>query len=213
MKRSNHDTGSVAAGPGPHPDAPSTGPAASADAEGRPTSRRVWRSAAVVGVALMASLSTLQPAHADTRRFTDRAGDTSLPADLTTVRVSNGPERLQVAVRPGRVQAGDYFAFWLDTRPRNAGPEYKVGVLPNSDGFGLVRVGAFGQQGTPVRCDGLRATADAFAPEWVSISVPRSCLRNPGGVRVAVKARYTEGEQQVVDWAPARRRFFGWVAR
>jgi hypothetical protein len=215
MNRISQDTGSVAGGASPHPDAPSTGPDAPTERppESRATSSRVRRGAAVVGLTLMASLTALQPAYADTRRFTDRAGDTSLPADITTVRVSNGAELIKVAIRPGRVEFEDQFTFWLDTRPKNAGPEYKVGVLPNSEAFGLLRVGAFNEQGTPVRCDGLRATADHFTPEWVSISVPRSCLRHPGKVRVAAKARYTDGDTTVVDWAPAKRKFFGWVGR
>jgi hypothetical protein len=171
------------------------------------------RAAAVVGVTVLASLAALPPAQADTRRFHDRAGDTSLPADITTVRVSNGADLVKVAIRPGRVDFGDSFTFWLDTRAKDPGPEYQVGVLPNSDAFGLVRVGAFGEQGTPVLCEGLRATADVFTPAWVSISVPRSCLHGFGKVRVAVKARYDNGGTSVVDWAPAKRKFFGWVAR
>jgi hypothetical protein len=214
MNRTSQDA-SAAAADRPHPDVPSARPDESS--ERRParhrTPSRVSRAAAVVGVTVMASLTVLQPAHADTRRFSDRAGDTSLPADITTVRVSNGAERLTIAIRPGRVELGDDFTFWLDTRAKNPGPEYKVGVVPNSDAFGLVRVDAFGERGTPVPCEGLRATADAFTPEWVSTSVPRSCLHDFGRVRVAVKARYANGDTSVVDWAPAKRKFFGWVAR
>jgi hypothetical protein len=175
--------------------------------------RAARRAAAVVAVGVLASLTALPPAQADTRRFADRAGDTGLPADLTTVRVSNGAEQITVAARPGRVEFGDRFSYWLDTRPRNRGPEYEVRVTPNSDDFGLLRVGAFGEQSTPVTCDGLRATADHLAPEWVTITVPRSCVRHPGKVRVAVQARYADGDGTVVDWAPKKRTFFGWVAR
>lgn len=167
----------------------------------------------MVGVAMLASLAVLAPAHAETRTFDDRTGDTGVQADITTVRVSNGPKRVKVQVAPGRVLGGDSFTFWLDTQPKNAGPEYKIGVVANSDAFGLVRVGGFGQRGTPVACDGLRATADQFAPERVAVSVPRSCLGKPGKVRVAVRARYHEDGPDVVDWAPAKRKFFGWVAR
>lgn len=176
------------------------------------TSRRV-RGAAVIAVTLLASLTALPPAHADTRRFTDPAGDSGLPADVTTVRVNHTADLVEVAVRPGRVGFEDYFTFWLDTRPNNVGPEYRVGVRPNSDDLGLSRVGAFGEQGRPVTCDDLRATADHYAPSQVSISVPRSCLGDPGKVRVAVRASYSDGDARVIDWAPARRTFFGWVAR
>lgn len=214
MNPNSQDSGASAGTDRPDPDVASTRPdEPGGRPPGRRRTRRVSRGAAVAAVAVMASLTVLQPAEADTRRFSDRAGDTSLPTDITTVRVSNGAELLEVAVRPGRVKFGDSFSYWLDTRAKNPGPEYKVGVVPNSDAFGLLRVGAFGQRGTPVPCEGLRATADVFAPEWISISVPRSCLRDPGKVRVAVKARYTDGGTSVVDWAPAKRTFFGWVAR
>lgn len=207
MNRSSQDTaGTVIGSTPPQPEAGGTSAAV-------PRDRRVRRGAAVVAVALLASLSALPSAEADTRRFRDAAGDTGLPADLTTVRVSNGPDTVKITARPGRVEFEDLFVYWLDTRPKNPGPEYKVVVVPNSDAFGLLRVGAFGERGTPVTCDGLRATADHFTPDRVSTSVPRSCLRNPGKVRVAVKARYTDGDASVVDWAPARRSFYGWVAR
>jgi hypothetical protein len=213
MKCSSKETTTHTVATGLRPDAVGTRRDASSErSPSRPPARRAWRAAAVLGVALVASLSALQPANAETRRFRDQAGDTGLSADITTVRVSNGPDLVEVAIRPGRVEFGDHFTFWLDTRPKNPGPEYKVGVLPNSDAFGMTRVGAFGQRGTPVPCDDLRATADHFAPAWVSISVPRSCLGDPGKVRVAVKARYVDGDAGIVDWAPARRTFFGWVA-
>jgi len=167
----------------------------------------------VVGVAVIASLTALPSAQADTRRFHDPAGDTGLPADLTAVRVSNGAETVEVVARPGRVGFQDRFTYWFDTSRKNPGPEYKVVVVPNSGDFGLLRVDAFGEQGSPVVCDGLRAMADHFTPGRVSTSVPRSCLDNPGKVRVSVKARYSDGDTSVVDWAPGKRRFFGWVDR
>ena len=215
MNRSSEDIGAVATGTAPQPDAASVRPDAPAERppENRKTSTRVVRTAAVVGVTVMASLTLLQPASADTRRFSDPNGDTGLPADLTTVKVTNGSELVKVKARPGRVEFEDFFTYWLDTRPKNAGPEYRVDVVPNSDAFGITRVDAFGQQGTPVPCAGLRARADNSAPEWISISVPRSCLDNPGKVRVAIKARYTDEDTSVVDWAPAKRKFSGWVAR
>lgn len=200
MNRSIADLGPAAVAAGPL-------------AQGQRIAPHSRRGVAVAGLSLLASLAMVPAAHADTRTFADRAGDTGARADITTVRVSNGAHRVKVAIRPGRVAGGDSFRFWLDTRPKNAGPEYKVEVVANSDNFGLLRVGAFGQQGTPVSCAGLRATADQYAPDWVSISVPRSCLGNPGKVRVAVRGHYRYPGPDVVDWAPAKQKFFGWVAR
>ena len=211
MNRTSEDIGAVVTRTVPQPDAPSVLPGSPADrsAKNRTTSTGVVRTAAVVGVTVMASVTLLPPASAEIRRFSDPNGDTGLASDLTTVKVINGSELVEVKARPGRVEFGDFFTYWLDTRPKNAGPEYRIDVVPNSDAFGITRVDAFGRQGIPVPCGGLRARADHFAPEWISISVPRSCLENPGRVRVAVKARYTADETSVVDWAPAKRKFFG----
>jgi ribosomal protein S28E/S33 len=171
------------------------------------------RGIALAAASVLLSLTALSPAHADTTIFRDRLGDTGVRGDITTVRVKHGAYRVTVAVSPGRVKIGDFFRFWLDTRAGNAGPEYKVEVYPNSDGIGLMRVDAFGQTGVRVRCDGLRATADIYAPAEVSISVPRSCLGTPRKVRVSVRGEYAYRGPNVVDWAPARRTFFAWVPR
>jgi hypothetical protein len=180
---------------------------------GRSMVVHIRRGVTVGAVALLASVAVLQPAQADTETFRDKAGDTGVKADITTVRVKNGANRVTVVVRPGRLKSGDYFRFWLDTVPKNRGPEYKVEVYPNSDGFGLVRVGSFRDKGKLVGCPGLRANADIFTPDRVSISVPRSCMHNPGSVRVSVRGHYEYRGPDVVDWAPAKRKFFGWVAR
>jgi hypothetical protein len=169
---------------------------------------------AAVGVAtLLASLTVATPAAAAVRTFHDRAGDTGVRADITTVRVSNSDTRVAVAARVGRINFEDFFTFWFDTVPANAGPEYKVVVFPNSDGITLKRLGSFGASGTTVSCGGLRAQADAFGEDLVRVSVPRSCMRNPGAVRVSLRARYKFPERTIADWAPAERAFFGSVAQ
>ncbi len=214
MNCSSNETGTAPGAAGLRPDVASTRPDPPKERflDGPAPSSRGRRGAVVLIAALIASLSALQPAYADTRRFSDPKGDSGLPADITSVRVTNGPDLIEVAMRPGRVRIGDQFTFWLDTRAEDAGPEYAVGLLPNSDALGITRVDGFDQQGTVVVCDELRGTADYLSPKWVSVSLPRSCVGDPGAVRVAAEASYTDGDDSVVDWAPASRTFFGWVA-
>lgn len=167
----------------------------------------ILRAAAILAASLMTSVAVLTPAQADTRTFRDKGGR------LTTVKVTHGGTNVTVAANVGPMEIGSYFTFWLDTNARNAGPEYKTEVYPNSDGLAVLRVGSFSDKGTAIRCDGFRASADVFGPEVVTIKVPRSCIGNPGRVRVAVRAYYEVPGPNVIDWGPARRQFFGWVYR
>lgn len=169
--------------------------------------KRTVRAAAVAAACLTATAALAPAAHADTRTFADGG------AHLTSVRVSHTATKVGVRAFVGPFDVGDHTTFWLDTDPDDSGPEYKAEVWPNSDGPQLLRVGSFTSRGTAVDCDGFRATSDAFGPEEVAISVPRSCLDRPAEVRVAVRAFYAEDGGDVVDWAPKFRSFSGWVAR
>lgn len=175
----------------------------------------VLRGAAVAAASLLTSLAVMLPAQADTKTFRDRAGDTGTSADMTTVKVANGSgggARLAVRAKVGQLTIFDFYTFWFDTASLDAGPEYKVVVNPDSDGIQLRVLDEFGNKGRVVRCDGLRARADTSGPAEVSVSVPRSCLGDPGKVRVSLRGRYLNDGHQVTDWAPRERKFFGWVA-
>lgn len=169
--------------------------------------KRTVRAAAVVAACLTATAALAPPAAADTRTFRDKGGH------LTTVVVAHTSSKVTVTADVGPMDVGDYFTFWLDTDAGNSGPEYKAEVWPNSDGIQLLRVGSFSSAGTPVSCGGFRASADVYGPEEVSITVPRSCIGGPGKVRVAVRAFYDVPGPDVIDWGPATKKFFGWVAR
>lgn len=176
----------------------------------------ILRGAAAAAASLLTTVAVALPAHADTRTFTDRAGDTGTGADITSVKVANGSgggHRIAVRADVGQLGFEDFFTFWFDTASLDAGPEYKVVVYPNSDGIQLRVLDEFGDKGRAVRCDGLRARADAFGPDEVSVSVPRSCMGYPGNVRVSLRGRYVDDGHRVTDWAPAERKFFAWVPR
>jgi hypothetical protein len=170
-------------------------------------SKPVTRAAAVAAACLTATVALAPAAAADTRTFRDKGGH------LTTVVVAHSASKVTVTADVGPMDLGDHVTFWLDTDGHNAGPEYKAEVWPNSDGIALLRVGSFSSAGTAVDCDGFRATADVWGPEEVSIRVPRSCIGKPAKVRVAVRAHYEVKGPDVIDWGPATKKFFGWVAR
>ncbi len=177
-------------------------------------SHLVRRGAAVAAASIL-SLAVAIPAHADSRTFSDPNGDAGIHDDITTVKVANGSgggARVAVRADVGPVHPGDFFTFWFDTRFNDSGPEYKVVVNPGSDGIELRRLEEFGESGTVVPCGKLRASADVFSADDISVSVPRSCMNNPGSIRVSLRARYLDDGHQVSDWAPDERKFFASVA-
>ncbi|MGF9759114.1 hypothetical protein AAII07_28335 [Microvirga sp. 0TCS3.31] len=165
-------------------------------------------SACAVGAALAMATGT---AHAGTGAFDDPVGD-STSVDITQVRVVHR-NAVKVSVRSSvPLAAGQVYAFWIDTG-RGPRPTFHVSFRANSDfDDSLAVVRSFGTR--PMRevdCPGMRAHADMFDDEPVSLRVPRRCIGDPRRVRVAVKfADETTGS---VDWAPGRRTFTPWVAR
>lgn len=167
--------------------------------------KRLIRGAAVAAASALASVGLIPQASADTSTFHDPA------PRITTVKVYHSSSIVKVKVNVGAYELGSNFKFWLDTDPSNPGPEYRTTVYPNSDGITLRKVEDFGQSGTEVPCDGFKASADAFGSSYVSIWVPRSCLGDPGKVRVSTRASYEVPGPNTVDWAPGKNAFYGWV--
>lgn len=175
--------------------------------------KHLVRSAATGAVALSV-LAVAAPAHADTTVFRDRANDTGSSADITRVKVANGSgggARIAVRASTGELGLDDLFTIWYDTNRGDAGPEYKFVVLPDSDTIELRRLESFGDAGTVVPCDGIRASADTDGPDEIHVSIPRRCMGNPGTIRVSLRGRYVVDGDRVRDWAPSERRFFGSV--
>ena len=171
------------------------------------STRLLSRAAATGVLALLASAATVTPANADEVHFRDKG------AHLTTVKVSHTEDLVAVKARVGNMDIGDYFTFWLDTDSDNAGPEFKTEVYPDSDGVSVLKVDSFSDQGRRVRCDGFRAIAEADGGRYVTIEVPRSCIGEPDRVRVSIRAYYDVKGPNVVDWGPAKRKFFSSVWR
>jgi len=169
------------------------------------------RATAIAAASLFTAAAIALPAYAESRTFHDKVGDTGVSGDLKTVRVNHSEHRLIVVARTGNLLKAEYVTVWFDTKSGNAAPEYKVVVRANSDGLQLNRIKAFGQEGTKVSCDGLRIAADVYSSDKIRVSVPRSCLEHPDKVRVSLRGRYIYAQRIIDDWAPAERKFFGWV--
>ncbi|HEX5878556.1 MAG TPA: hypothetical protein VF468_09570 [Actinomycetota bacterium] len=171
--------------------------------------------AASAAAVVMSTMIVSAPAHADVREFHDAVGDTGgSSSDIDLVRVNNGGpagNRVIVTTEVGDLDFDDRVALWVDTVADNPGPEYRSVAIPNSDAIELRRVNTFHGTGQHVDCAGLRISADATGPDRVRFSIPRACMQKPCDVRVSLRGRFPDDDGTVVDWAPAVRRFFGWV--
>lgn len=156
------------------------------------------------------------PAQAEQRVFHDKAKDTKRVVDIRRVTVDYA-KRLTVTAkhRGPELNANTTVFFYVDSRRRNAGPEYRAFAIPNSDGFGLARVDGW-KDSSPrwVNCRGLRMRADMFdETRRLVMSVPGRCIKDPKKVRVAVRAKAAYTHKTFNEWAPGVRRFFGRVDR
>ncbi len=149
---------------------------------------------------------------ADTRVVNDP--DDSRTIDIRKVRIVHGHDWLRVRVEhDGHVRAGQLYVFWIDTRPRNPGPEYYASFRPNAEVPPLQRVSGFGDRTkTSTGCEQVGGTADIMRPHQdVTFRVATACLHHPRRVRVSVHVFGTDGASR--DWAPGFRRLSPWVPR
>lgn len=165
------------------------------------------RVAAITAGAALSFAAAMAPAQADTKSFSDPK------PHITKVTVKHGSTNVKITTKTGKYRIGSYFIVYLDTDPSNKGPEYRNDIYPNSEVAPLKRVEKFGDQGRTVRCDGLRASADAYGSKKVTLTVPRSCLGDPRKVRVSVRGYFDVKGPNVIDWAPGKKKFTGWVRR
>lgn len=164
--------------------------------------------AAVIGLALAV------PADADVRRFTDARNDTSSSVDIRSVRVDNSttsPNKVIVTVRQDNVRIGDSITIYLDTRPHDPGPEYSIGGAVASE-FLMRHRERWKGSGRVVPFDCGYKLKIHQKDDRSRAVMPRSCLGDPGKVRVAVKVErgYPPASH---DWAKARKTWFSWVHR
>lgn len=150
------------------------------------------------------------PAAAETESFTD-ANDRK-GFDIRVVKVRYG-DRLTIRVdHDGKIAVGQKYKFWIDTRPRDKGPEFSFVFAPNSDFARFRRVDGFADRGRAVKKCGQEwgGSADIFKPHRDVVAIVGvGCLRTPARVRVSAQL-VVNGED---DWAPRYRRLYGRVTR
>ena len=165
------------------------------------------RAAAVALGAAMSIAGAASVAEADTKSFKDPK------PNITKVTVKHSKKNITVTTRTGVIRPGTYLTVYLDTDPSNPGPEYRNDLIPASELSPLMRIEKFGQQGDAVDCVGLRGRGDVYGPKTVSVTVPRSCVGDPAKVRVSVRGYFDVKGPNVIDWAPGKKQFTGWVHR
>ena len=165
----------------------------------------------VLAAAVLAG--AVAPALGATASFPDPV-DTPDGVDVTSMKVKH-ENRVKVVLRHTGMEDGAAvdMTYWLDTKPRNPGPEYRVWFAANADGFEVRRVDDWRDRGSSVDCARHGGSADVFSDDPIVMWVHRSCLGDPRKVRVGAKVREIEGATTTVDWVPAKREFAGWVRR
>lgn len=188
------------------------------------------RAAVAVAALTLAASGTLAPAAAETKAWTDLAGDGAGPADIRGVAAAYEKDGLTVAIKVRDVAGGGNVNVYVDSRTLLKGPELVL--------FGSIRPGspewiaAWVDKGwVPTNQAVLCDTDLSFLPakDIVLVTFGMGCLRNPdtkdlttGEVTrrthwkapASVKvAALTGGDDVVEDWSPKPRRFYAAIDR
>lgn len=184
----------------------------------------------LVGAVALLLIAATAPAVAETKAWTDKAGDGAGPADIRGVAAKYDKKLLTVAVKLKDVRGGGNFSVYVDTNTKLKGPELVL--------YGPVRPGnpewiaAWVDKGwVPTNQAVLCATDLSFLPrqDVVVVTFGIGCLRNPNtkdlttGVvtqrphwkpPASIKvAALTGGDDVAEDWSPRTKRFHPAVDR
>jgi hypothetical protein len=170
---------------------------------------RLGLTAAVATTSLLAGSA----AGADQRVFLDKTGDAPGHIDITRVRIDNGttqPRYVKVRLTMDRkVHPGDGIRIYYDTDRSDAGPEYRLEGVAQSE-YWFRKVPGWKGDGHRQRCGDYRMKQVQDDLRKVRTSILRSCLEGPDRVKMSVRTRDLDG---AVDWAPGRRQLFPFVPR
>lgn len=150
-------------------------------------------------------LTVAPAAWAGTVSYDDDVGDTGSRSDIRRVVVEHvhTADRLTVTTRLTKVVYGAELAIFIDSRPRNAGPEWKISAYADSE-WALMRVDGWRDDGMPgPTCGRVSYSMDTDHPV-ARATLPSSCIRLHRDVRVSVLV-HDAGHGR--DWAPDTRRF------
>ena len=167
--------------------------------------------AAVMSAALNAG--TAGTAAAETRVFKDRA-DAAYAPDVRGVSVTFEDRFLIRARHTGTpLSVYTFIEYWIDTKPRNPGPEYYSSAEPNGDAdYVLFAVDGFRDKSKArVKCPRARSKADVNTNEPLRLRIPARCLDSARKARVSLRVREAYATRAFYDWAPGPQKFFRWV--
>jgi hypothetical protein len=171
------------------------------------------KTGAAMACAAAMALGVASPAQADVQRFRDPQGDTRSGVDILSVRVDNSTadrREVRVRIRHDDLRLGHSITVYLDTRPADPGPEFAISGAAGSE-YILNRTEGWKNMGrmVPPRCGYSMRINEGT--EVTRVIVRRSCIGEPGRVRVAVRAQ--RDGTPAIDWAASRRTFLGFVSR
>lgn len=163
------------------------------------------RASIVLALAVTLGVLAAPTAWAGTVSFDDEVGDTGSRSDIRRVVVEHvhTADRLRVTTRLSKVVYGAELAIFIDSRPANAGPEWKISAYADSE-WALLRVDSWRDDGMPgPTCGRVSYSRDTDRP-IARATLPSSCIRLHRDVRVSVLV-HDAGHGR--DWAPDVRRF------
>jgi|RhiMetdeSRZDD1v2_1073273.scaffolds.fasta_scaffold15004_13 hypothetical protein len=191
----------------------------------RPTGRLAKLLLLGTVLAVVTFIAVMPAAHADTRTFNDSTTDQTSYMGIRWVEVQNGwraggswHRNLKIITRVGNFPPVPDFAgttyIFIDTRPENPGPEYRLRMAQD---IGLWRVEGWHDHGTsvPWGCGPGRFGYDFSYPltdDRVVAWIKPACIGGAGKVRVSVHTTVLNRPKQQ-DWAKARNAFYPWVLR
>ncbi len=166
------------------------------------------RDSAVIACVILGLAGAYVPASAERAVVNDRVGDDSGWGDIQRVEVDHGDRNVRVLIhQPPEVSNPDQFEVWVDTTPRQSGPDF---VLFDYHGYwgsteSINRVDRWWQQdwGHRVSCRGMEM--DRYRDRAgdghlvMDFTIPRRCLGNPGKLRLVAKTA-----QEHMAASPAR---------
>jgi hypothetical protein len=189
--------------------------------------RRVAGVATVSAIALTGIVGTAGSALAQTSVFTDARGDMTQGADIRSVRVANGEERLRVNVRHRDLvrsfRSGSSIAVYIDTDRTRTGPEFVfLGATFEGGDYALLPADGWKQDGrrqVPLN-GGMYIMRLDYVEDVARIAIDQVILGDPAKVRVEVKTGaelLPEGQitsdPAKVDWLGEPKQFTPWVAK
>ncbi len=150
------------------------------------------------------------PAHAEKYAIDDPADASGSLNDIYGLSYAHSDKKVRFVIRVAdlrRVSSAGATVF-LDTKPKNKGPEYALstGLSAGTD-YALRRVDTWRDMGNgPLNCDySLRLR---YQTDKVVGVIARGCLKNPKKVALSVKmADHFDPSHPIRDWAPAKKQF------